>query len=593
MKINFLTGLILLCLNFNVYGNQFGYESHEVFVTEVSESYKNTYQDVLSQYDAHILQNPDDVLALTEKCQFIEIYSYAESDLIYFESLSDDLTECNAQVEEHPENHPDRLLYELTRLWGEEATEKYDEIYNSGIDEWTHLQKVRFFQWMENTQKWSSEYDPDIPHNAYLETNDPQFALGAAIYELESGNKNKALELLEYQQAKVIQDRMKLANLYVDLGLTDKAKGVLANFEDESGVNDIEVIKMKSSIDDEYSPTIGQIIKIKEAWNGDANLQELFGHAIDIESYHLAKIIYQTWTSGDIWTDPFKYHKFKLYKASGQWNWNIQDFYAVLIWVAVVVICFIISFIVIAPVHYRGLYRRVHNKKPLESLTNWNLKHALFLATIFSLAGTVLYIVYQYDSFYSTFFMDEEMPFSSENGLNSKIYFINAVVMLIMSLLIFKHGKSLFKVSSLGFLKSLIIAVGVFVIFKFFIVAGMFAMKLSTLSAAFDIVKLTISDIYSNYGTLITFLTIAFLTPLIEEYLFRGVLLNSFTKHITFGWANIIQSGIFSLIHESHYIHHFIFGLIVGYFVKAQKHLYGAIIFHMINNALAVSVLVS
>ncbi len=592
MRIYFLTGLTLLCFSFGVYGNQFGYESHEVFVSEVSESYENTYQGVLSQYDEHILNNPDDVLALTEKCQFIDSYTYAESDLLYFESLSDDLSECEAQIETYPENHPERLLYDISQLWGEEATEKYDQIYNSGINDWTHQQKVRLFESIESSQKWTDAYDSDIPHTAYIETNEPQFALGAAIYEFESGNPDKALELLEYQQATVIFDQMKLANLYVDLGLQDKAKEVLANIESDSGVDDVEIIKLKSSIDDEYSPTIGQIIEIKEAWNGEANLQELYGHSIEIENFQLAKIIYQTWTSDDIWQDPFKHHKFKLYKASGQWNTDILDLYAVLIWIAVVVICFLIAFIIIAPVHYRGLYRRVHDKKSLESLTNWNLKHALFLATMFSLVGTVLTIIYQYDAFYSWFFMDEELPLSSENGLNSKIYFFDAIIMLVMSLFIFKHGKSLFKVSASGFIKSLMITIGVFVIFKFVIVAGMFAMKLSTLSAAFNIVQLTITDIYSNYGALATFVTIAFLTPLIEEYLFRGVLLNSFTKHISFGWANTIQAGIFSLIHESHYIHHFIFGLIVGYFVKTQKHLYGAIMFHMINNALAVSVLV-
>jgi membrane protease YdiL (CAAX protease family) len=211
---------------------------------------------------------------------------------------------------------------------------------------------------------------------------------------------------------------------------------------------------------------------------------------------------------------------------------------------------------------------------------------------MFSLVGTVLAIIYQHDAFYSWFFMDEELPMSSENGLNSKIYLFDGIIMLVMSLLIFKHGKSLFKVSASGFLKSLMITIGVFVIFKFVIVAGMFAMKLSTLSAAFDIVQLTITDIYANYGALATFVTIAFLTPLIEEYLFRGVLLNSFTKHVSFAWANTLQAGVFSLIHESHYIHHFIFGLIVGYLVKTQKHLYGAIFFHVLNNALAVSVMV-
>ncbi len=594
MKNSTLIGFLLLCINFNVHGSQYGHESHIKFTDEVANSYETTYQGVLSLYDEHLMANPQDALAVAEKCHFIDSYTYAESDLLYFESLDDDLTQCEAQIKEFPENHPERLLYEVDILWGEEATEKYNEIYQAGLGEWTAAQKVRFFQWVENSQRWTGSYDAKIPHTAFEETNSSQFALGAAIYEQQSGNPERAIELLALQQANNTEDQVKLAQLYSDLGLADQANEALANLEKGEGLAVVELIKLKTSIDPDFVPSTEQMAEVKEGWLSEENLRDLFEHAIDAEKFKTAQIIYQQWNADDFWQDPFKHHKFNLYQASGQWHWDVQDFYALLTWLAVVVICFLMAFLVIAPVHYRGLYRRVHGKQPLESLTQWNLKHALFLGTMFSLVGTLLTIIYQYDGFYSLFFMDVEVPFSDESGLNAKLYFLDALIMVVMSLLIFKHGKALFKIKPKQFMKAMMVAVSVFVLFKVIIVAGMFVVKLSTLSAAYDQVQLTITDISENYGVLTTFLTIAFLTPVIEEYLFRGVLLNSFTKHISFGWANTIQAGVFSLIHDNpdHYVHHFLFGLIVGYFVKTQKHIYGAIMFHMINNALAVSVLV-
>ncbi|MFC3194083.1 type II CAAX prenyl endopeptidase Rce1 family protein [Marinicella sediminis] len=592
MKSYPLLAFMLLCTTCAVYGNQFGHQSHEKFIEQVTQDYESTFLDVLQQYDDHISNNPDDVLAKAEKCYFIDSFTYAESEVLYFDSIDASMELCKQAIEDHPEDHPERLLYDSRNLWGEDATEKYQQILDSGLENWTPGQITRLYQWRANTLRWSGETDSTMHHQAYYETRDPQFILGAAIHESETGNPDMALELLRHYQPKDDDDRLNLARFHINLGHTDQAQDLLNQIELVYG-NRIDIIKLKAELDADYSPKTSLLKEIKDAWTGNEQLKELLEYFIESGHHKSADTTYQFLTNDDIWQDPFLYHKYKLYQASGNWNWGIQDIYGLLIWLALVVICFLIPFALIGPVHYRGLYRRVHGQPPTGSLTGWNLKHALYLSFMFFLGSTVLFIMFQHDAFYSIFFGDESVPFSSEPGLNSTIYFIDAAFMILVSLLIFRHGASLFKVNFTGFLKALVITVAVFVTFKFIFAAFMIGIKLSTVSSTFDIVRLTIHDLFEQYGVWITLLSIAFITPLIEEYLFRGVLLNSFTKHISFAWANILQAAAFSAIHESNYIHHFIFGLITGYFVKTQKHLYGAIMFHMINNALAVSVLVS
>ncbi len=594
MNHRILLAFTLLISSATTVAETFGYDSHLSQIKAASEGYETTYLEVLQQYDEHLSKHPQDVLALTEKCQFINSYTYAESDLLYFESLYDDFEGCEAQVQQQPEDHPDRVLYDIRHLWGEEATAKYLELKPVAITDWSPQQQLRFFQWIENTQKWSDEYDASIPYSGYQVTQDAQFVLGAAIYEAQSGNPNQALALLEDLPVIAIEDRVRLAQLYVDLQLPERANQALNELTDDSGVVDeVAIIKLKTALDKDHIPTTSQLTAIKEYWQGADQLKVLFEHAINNNLQALAKKVYQSWNSDDFWQDPFKYHKYRLYQTTDSWEWEWRDLYAGLMWLAVVLVCFLLAFLVIAPVHYRGLYRRVHGKKPLQSMTNWNLKHGLFLLTMFFVVGTLLALILQYDGFYSSFFGDEELPFSTENGINAKLYLIDALIMVIMSLLIFKHGRSLFKITAADLFKTLFATVGIFILFKLVYIAMLSAFKLTSLATAFDLVQLTITDINNNYGLLVTYLTIALITPLIEEYLFRGVLLNSFSKHITFGWANTIQAALFAIIHDNpdHYLHHFLFGLIVGYLVKTQKHLYGAIIFHMINNALAITVL--
>jgi len=226
-------------------------------------------------------------------------------------------------------------------------------------------------------------------------------------------------------------------------------------------------------------------------------------------------------------------------------------------------------------------------------MTNWNLKHALFLGSMFIFVDIVLSIIFQYQSIFTMSFSDTEIEFDITSGLPSKMYFYYSFLILGFGLLIIKPGKDLFKITIPDFVKSILIAFGIFIVLKILIVASAFFYKISTLTAEINFTRQTILDLRDTYGTLTVYLTIALLTPLVEEYLFRGVFLNSFTKHISFGWANTIQASLFALIHESTqlFLFYFAFGLIAGVLVKKQKHIYGALAFHIINNALAVAAL--
>ncbi len=96
-------------------------------------------------------------------------------------------------------------------------------------------------------------------------------------------------------------------------------------------------------------------------------------------------------------------------------------------------------------------------------------------------------------------------------------------------------------------------------------------------------------------GPFATVLLMALLVPIFEELTFRGLLLGGLSRHIGFGAANAIQSLLFALVHGDppRFLYYFAMGLIAGWLVKRTKSLGPAVVLHVLNNAVATAALLS
>lgn len=110
-----------------------------------------------------------------------------------------------------------------------------------------------------------------------------------------------------------------------------------------------------------------------------------------------------------------------------------------------------------------------------------------------------------------------------------------------------------------------------------------------------------VSLFHSNLSTLSSVFLSIFLSPIAEEILFRGFILNKFSENKSFAVSNLLTSLLFVLIHLPHWIWAngfqgwiittsvsiFILSLFLGYLVKVTNSLYPSIIAHILNNFLA------
>lgn len=87
----------------------------------------------------------------------------------------------------------------------------------------------------------------------------------------------------------------------------------------------------------------------------------------------------------------------------------------------------------------------------------------------------------------------------------------------------------------------------------------------------------------------LSFITIAIAAPVLEEILFRGIILDGFLKRYSPAKAIIVSSFLFGIVHLNpwQFIAAFIAGLAIGWIYWKTKSLLLCIFMHFVNNALS------
>jgi membrane protease YdiL (CAAX protease family) len=107
-------------------------------------------------------------------------------------------------------------------------------------------------------------------------------------------------------------------------------------------------------------------------------------------------------------------------------------------------------------------------------------------------------------------------------------------------------------------------------------------------------VAATIAGARALAGVPFALLLVAVLGPLYEEFVFRCCVLGGLARHLSFGWANLIQALLFAAAHHDtpRFLFYFGMGLVLGWLVKRTRGLAAPVLLHALNNAYAVAAMV-
>lgn len=93
-------------------------------------------------------------------------------------------------------------------------------------------------------------------------------------------------------------------------------------------------------------------------------------------------------------------------------------------------------------------------------------------------------------------------------------------------------------------------------------------------------------------GTLLAVLVMVILAPIVEEIFFRGYILNLLAHRLGNLGGNLVTAIIFAGFHlePQSFLGLFVLGIVINELFLRTKSLYASILFHMINNAIAMIV---
>lgn len=102
-----------------------------------------------------------------------------------------------------------------------------------------------------------------------------------------------------------------------------------------------------------------------------------------------------------------------------------------------------------------------------------------------------------------------------------------------------------------------------------------------------------LTQLADTHSPWLSLLVAGLLAPLVEEILFRGVLLTGLARHISFGAANLIQAALFGVLHLTTPLLPFflLMGLIAGLLMRLSGGLFAPVLVHVLNNGMALAAL--
>jgi membrane protease YdiL (CAAX protease family) len=103
-----------------------------------------------------------------------------------------------------------------------------------------------------------------------------------------------------------------------------------------------------------------------------------------------------------------------------------------------------------------------------------------------------------------------------------------------------------------------------------------------------DITTQALQSIQGAYGFWAALALVAIFIPVLEEVLFRGVILHSLSRYISFRWTAVLQAAFFAGMHETTQALPYVFllGLVAAWLVRRTGGLLAPMLLHGINNAL-------
>lgn len=556
----------------------------EASVARVSAGQAKAYEQVLTEFDVALAAAPDDAALAVGRCRFIAWF--ADEDYEWVERASADLETCAEQLEARWPDDPHVRLFDLDQRWGQDAIE-FGEPWLDDAKTWpTDLRRQLLTKLSQSygTQDKTGRGGELAVQAARL--GEPARVAAAVEWLVAAGESDRAHALL--RDASPATDAwMAAQRVRAALELPDRS-AALAELRRYAAA-DFEVA---AAVVAKACLRAGDIACARESLedagegSGSEELKQVRFDVAIAGSDMQAAANAVDFAGSEGFAPAIQRFAVVLGHAPGMLFTGTMPFAAIGFLFALSLIA-LVPGLALLPIHYRGLGRFVHGKPATPLFERIGLRQA-WLAGAIVLCLPMLVAVAVAPGSLATLFDGEGMP--DRDDLLRLTLWSSVAGLLLLAPIAWRLGlrrlvgdRAIWRNCWWRVLLAWLV-LGIITI-----VIARFHGHADTSTMQTKMVESLVDGGIERFGAPLVLLLLAVLVPIYEELVFRGFLLGGMTKHISFGWANIIQAVLFALVHDDspRFVFYLSLGLLSGWLVRKSRSLGPSIALHSANNALA------
>lgn len=578
----------------------------EVLARRVNNSQRGEYQRVLDELDGYLARHPKDSIAAVERCLFIDVFADAEEPTI--DAAPDDAEKCRQELKDGPlaDSH-DVKLYLWQRSWGDHTIAKGERLLKDG--HWSDRQSVALHEALSARYQRSDPIQAGAHAVSALELDpNSHLRLRAAEHLVKIGAKNRGVALLtdapeKYWQSWTLQSAVKLL---VGLGESDAARTLVLAHSDLELEPDTRLALARAMVDAGDGDAAQTLVA--ELTHG-APLPKHFGTKLEHELFEFqvahgtagqAADAYRLLRDTGFAADAFARRRIALFAHDWTGAWAARDFLGLGALALALAFLALLPALVVVPVHYRGAVKRANGfvLPPLSDAAPWGLRHAWYALAVMIVAGGVALYIFAYPRFEAVAF--ERIPelkgplnsLTDERTLARAVLWTELLSLALLLPLLRRVAPAQTLFGSWSALRSISTGAGLAIALSAanFVFQGIVhdasppGLALGTDTAR------SLQGLYALYGPYGLLAVAAILTPVVEELVFRGVLLRALSRYLTFWVAALIQAAIFMRLHEdpAQYPFLFVFAMAAAWLASRSGGLLASISMHVAVNTFAV-----
>lgn len=572
----------------------FGEGAAEPLSERVYQAQDLEYARVVAEFDHWLERNPSDSVAAVERCRFIDLFASSEEHEI--EQASEAAQVCRESLSSGPLSASTAariFLWEST--WGDDAI-RQGEAMLADHAPWDRRQLRQIHETL--AQQYASEDVVKAGEHALIAVNldaNSSSRLQAAEHLVRIGARARGVAMLkDMPVANWNQWNLTAAvRTLLDVGEPREA-AALIRLRTDLIIGAAERARLARALVEVGEPLQAQalmdtLVNEPDTPGAGAIAKELFAFRLAHGSQAEAVAAYRKLRDAGYVADPFARARLRLLLEYPAAPWSAADLLGVAALGGCLIFFALLPLVVVAPLHYWSLFRRVRGRGRAGDVASWNLGHLWYVLAVVCVAAFAVTYLFSYDAFESLVFQHplRTRSIADDRDLGRALLCMEVLALIGLLPLMMRAGARRHLVGDWPFGKSL--AAGVGTSFALLMGAGILnAINRPGLALGGDTIR-AMQGLYALYGSLGLLVTASLLTPIVEEFVFRGVFLQVAARDSYFWVAAILQSCIFIALHDQAGAYLFLFALAMAasWLAWRSKGLAAPIMLHVTNNVMA------